>query len=83
MQDLHSNFESNDNFGKVTNYGKPAKQSKGFKKITSAQSFGAGQAFAGSIKKSSSSNTFSGDDHEYLPINYCFNLLATFISANL
>jgi len=66
MQDLHSNYENNDNFGKVTNYGKPAKQSKGFKKITSAQSFSVGQAFGHPIKKSSSSNTFSGDDHDNL-----------------
>jgi len=82
MQALHSNYESNDNFGKVTNYGKPAKQSKGFKKITSAQTFSAGQAFGGSIKKSSSSNTFSGEDHEYSPFYYYVNLLATFILAN-
>jgi len=53
-----------ENFGKMTDIHRNSKMNKGFKKITSAQSFSLNQGYNGTIKKSSSSNTFSGNDNE-------------------
>ena len=69
MQSLKSNYDYNGSFGKVTEYAKPTtKLSRGFKKITSVQQFNKSKHQNhqnGSVKKSSSSNSFTENDSEY------------------
>lgn len=65
MQSLKSNIDYNGSFGKVTEYSKPnPKQTRGFKKITSVQQFNQNKHHHASIKKSSSSNSFTENDTE-------------------
>lgn len=61
LQD-NNNMENYEQFGRQADVSRGSKSTKGFKKITSVQSFNGAQRGNGSIKKSSSSNTFTGND---------------------